>query len=716
MRDDRDEPIHFISQIVNAQRAPVNVGMHAMAAGFAASYGDGAAGEGEPSQPQGAEEDQGAPFVCLEPMHDGNTEERRTIRDRSCRLATRRVTLAGVDSRSEVDGTATTKTGSGTPESRKNTRLWVHGRLITGDAERATALKKVQTQAREPAGRAAEPPAANGRKRSQDTVDPHVVKAQNGNVDPKALAKVAGKLFTQFRVQEAIEIYQSIIGADSTRAEANAGLGWCYLHLRDFEHSIQCFEASLDAQPDFGRALYGAGIALLELGRLVEAASYAHRLAGLPGNEHRARGLYVLGLVDRARGAWDEAVAHLEESLQTHPHHRPGRPGWSEIRHRYELALCYRELNRLDRAHEHLRWAAHHERKPGPIALDLAKLYLELERYDEAQQRFQSVLKHDPHNRPALIGIGRVHLARRDYTTAIQSFSEVLSKASNDLDALNGMAECYKGLGNLDRAAGYLEQIRQLYRTPRVQLEQRLRSLERERQMRDAELLRMRNIASLNIMATGIAHELRQPLTLIRLAAQNARRDLVKGISSNMDADLADIDKGVVRLDKIIAVLRDAATDEVATDEVVVLDDAIDAAMSLFHAQLAHREIEVIVEKTSGVRVIGSRAALQQVLINLISNARDALAEAQVKQIRIAATEDNKRVFVEVSDTGCGMSEPVRERALDPFYTTKQNGGTGLGLYICHNLLRRMNGSLRIKETSVGRGTTFEIELRRAEG
>lgn len=624
-----------------------------------------------------------------------------------------------MDSASEAAGPTTNVTAaSGAPDAPKGRRLWVDGRLVTDDAEVAAALKRVRTRTKKLVGEAVDKPAVDGAgKRTGGAAETRAVDAENRSIDPEALAKVAGRLFNELRVREAIEIYQSILRVESTRADANVGLGWCYLHLRDFDRSIRYFEAALDAQPDDGRALYGAGLSLLERGRLVEAASYARRLAGLSGNEHRARGLYVLGLVDRARGAWDEAAAHLEESLRTHPHRRRGQPGWSEIRHRYELALCYRELNRPVRALEHLGWAAQHERKPGPIALDLAKLYLELEQHDEAEERFQAVLKHDRHSRPALVGLGRVRLGKHDYKRAIQSFSEVLSRASDDLDALNGMAECYKRLGDLDRAARYLEQIGQHYKAPSAQLERRLRSLENERQMRDAELLRMRNIAALNIMATGIAHELRQPLTLIRLAAQNARRDLKKGDVKHIDADLEDIDVGVVRLDKIISVLRDAASDEVATDEVVVLEDAIDAAMSLFRAQLAHREIEVVVDKkASAVRVIGSRVALQQVLINLISNARDALAEAQTKNIRIAAAENDDKVRIEVSDTGCGMSEAVRERALDPFYTTKQNGGTGLGLYICHNLLHRMNGSLRIKETSVGRGTTFEIELRRAEG
>lgn len=595
-------------------------------------------------------------------------------------------------------------------------RLWVNGRLVTSPEEARSALRRLQTQEgalKTQPGTAAITTAEDVPAQKQDTG----AEARVGSSDQEALLKTANSLFKRLHVRDAINIYESILLADPTYAEANAGLGWCYLHLRDFTLSVRHFESALDERPDLGWALYGAGIALLESGHLSQAASYARQLASLHGSEHRARGLYVLGLVDRARGAWDEAVAHLEESLRTYPHrHRGPQPGGSEIRHRYELALCYRELNQLDRALEHLQWAALHEKKPGRILLDLAKLYLELQRHDEAEERFRRVLQHDRHNRSALTGLGYVQLARHDYKSAIQSFSEVLSQARDDLDALSGMADAHKGLGDLDRAAGYLEKIRQLYRTPHAQLEQRVRSLENERVRRDAELLRMRNIAALNIMATGIAHELRQPLTLIRMAAQNARRDLAKGHDEHTDADLADIDAGVTRLDKIISVLRDAATDDVATDEVVILDEVIDGALALFREQLRHREIELILENTSGVRILGSRAALQQVLINLISNARDALAEAPTKRLRIAASMEGDKVRLEVSDTGSGMSEAVRDRALDPFYTTKQNGGTGLGLYICHNLLRRMNGSLRIKETSVGRGTTFEIVLRRAEG
>lgn len=577
----------------------------------------------------------------------------------------------------------------GSQEAPRTGRLWVGGRLVSDPLEAAAALERVRR-------------VANG---------------TNGGADPSALEQTASSLLEQLHVQEAIEVFQQAARLDPRRPNAYSGLGHCYLHLRDHERALQYFEKALDEQADFGKALYGAAVCLLELNRLAEAASYARRLASLAGDEERARGLYVLGLVERARGAWDDAIAHLEESLRAHPHRRRrgGHPGWSEVRHRYELALCYREVNQLDHALEHLRWAASHERRPGPIVRDLADLYLELGRYDDAGQTYSSLLKHNPRDRKAQIGQGRVLLGKRDYRAAIHTFSEVLSRFRDDLDALNGMAEAYKGLGDLDRAARYLEQIKQLYRQPQAQLERRLRALEAERQRRDAELLRIRNIAALNIMATGIAHELRQPLTVIRMAAQNARRDLERGNGTHLVGDLSDIDAGVVRLDKIIAVLRDAASEEMHTDEVVDLVEVVDSALSLFRAQLAHRGIKVDLRLTGKILALGSRVALQQVFINLLSNARDALTETEDPLIQIVAAEDPTHVAVEVRDNGCGMSQAVSDRALDPFFTTKQNGGTGLGLYICHNLIRRMNGSFKIKETSVGRGTTFEIKLRRAE-
>ncbi len=559
--------------------------------------------------------------------------------------------------------------------------------MVTSEVEVEAALRRVQ----------ASPQKANGEKA----------------IDPKALFKLAGKLLRQFKVSEAIEIYEALSSDTEARAEARTGLGWCFLSLRDFDRAAQFFEAALDIEPDLGRALYGAGLALLEIGHLAESASYARRLIGMQNKEERARGLYVLGLTDRARGAWDEAVEHLEESLRLDPRDHD-RPNWTEVRHRYELALCYRELNQLDRALVHLRWAARHERKPGPIALDLAFIYLDLDRFEEAEDKFQTVLKHNPENRQALIGLGRVHLRRGDFRAAIKRFSEVLARAADDIDALTGMAAGYKGLGDLDKAAGYSEQLRRLYKTPHAQLEARLRALENERQMRDAELLRMRNIAALNIMATGIAHELRQPLSLIRLAAQNARQDLKRGITTSVDEDLRDIDTGVVRLDKIINVLREVASDEATNDEVFSIDDAIEASLALFRTQLAHRGIDLVVRGAHGAHALGSRAALQQVLVNLISNARDALAEASEKRIEIDVEEKRDKVLLRVKDTGCGMSEVVKERALEPFYTTKQNGGMGLGLYFGHNLMRRMRGTLRIRDSSIGRGTTFEVELRNA--
>jgi C4-dicarboxylate-specific signal transduction histidine kinase len=305
-------------------------------------------------------------------------------------------------------------------------------------------------------------------------------------------------------------------------------------------------------------------------------------------------------------------------------------------------------------------------------------------------------------------------LQRHDYARAIEMFSAVLKGAADDLDALNGLAEAYKGKGDLDRALGYLEQIRRRHRTPQGQLERKLRALQLERERRDAELLRVRNIAALNLMATGIAHELRQPLSLIRLAAQNARKDLEEGEQTYLQQDLADIDRSVAQIDKVIAVLRDISSPEGPTDEVVDLAEVLDEALSLFRTQLSHREIAIETNDLAGQRVLASRAALRQVLVNLISNARDALESTHEKRIRIWAIQGTSDYRIYFQDNGCGMDAAIRDQAFDPFFTTKKDGGTGLGLYICHSLMRRMGGSISLKETAPGRGAKFELRLHRA--
>ena len=134
----------------------------------------------------------------------------------------------------------------------------------------------------------------------------------------------------------------------------------------------------------------------------------------------------------------------------------------------------------------------------------------------------------------------------------------------------------------------------------------------------------------------------------------------------------------------------------------------------VFQRQLDHRGIEVSCHDLD-FWVTGDQSALLQILVNLIGNARDALALAETKRLELWAVSTPNRVILYVRDTGTGMSREIRRQAFDPFFTTKKDEGVGVGvgLYIAYNLARKMNGTLSIKKTAPGRGTTIELSLPR---
>jgi signal transduction histidine kinase len=111
------------------------------------------------------------------------------------------------------------------------------------------------------------------------------------------------------------------------------------------------------------------------------------------------------------------------------------------------------------------------------------------------------------------------------------------------------------------------------------------------------------------------------------------------------------------------------------------------------------------------VQVLGDRLQLEQVFVNLLTNAHHALAAVPIKDILITTSVRVDSVQVIVQDTGCGMPSDVQDRVFDPFFTTKAVGeGTGLGLSIAHGIIQSHNGTMFVESTP-GRGTSFGVAL-----
>lgn len=222
-------------------------------------------------------------------------------------------------------------------------------------------------------------------------------------------------------------------------------------------------------------------------------------------------------------------------------------------------------------------------------------------------------------------------------------------------------------------------------------------------------------LASIGVLAAGIAHEINNPLTSVIAELDMAIED-TEPAHRSMDRLQAARD-AAGRVQTIVRDLRTLSrneTDDVATPVEVrrVLDTALRMALPQTR-QCANVTIEV----TDGTPLVfGNEARLVQVFLNLLVNAAQAIPPGHVAShtIRVAARESNDGVVIEVTDDGAGMTPEVRQRLFTPFFTTKPVGtGTGLGLSISHRIIASAGGTIDC-ESAPGKGTTFRVWLPKA--
>src|SRR6267378_322438 len=238
----------------------------------------------------------------------------------------------------------------------------------------------------------------------------------------------------------------------------------------------------------------------------------------------------------------------------------------------------------------------------------------------------------------------------------------------------------------------------------------------RERELRDKQeqLVQAGKLATLGELTTGVAHELNNPLNNIGLFVGNAV-DLVELAVTDKGEILGELRHAIQQVSKateIISHLRTFGRAAPASREPISLRQVIERALSLMGEQLRLREIAVTVDLgPQEPVVVGNAIQLEQVFINLLTNARDAVAESPRKAIRISGSLRPEGVEVAFTDTGEGISPGVERRIFDPFFTTKEVGkGTGLGLSITYGIIKEHGGTISVVSPP-GEGATFLIHL-----
>lgn len=230
------------------------------------------------------------------------------------------------------------------------------------------------------------------------------------------------------------------------------------------------------------------------------------------------------------------------------------------------------------------------------------------------------------------------------------------------------------------------------------------------------KLVQAGKLALLGQMSAGISHEIGQPLTALRALSENARLLLARGQQDKVAENLASITDVAERMGRINAQLKSFARKAPGTHGTVRVAHAIANAQLLLQARLRSEDVEVRIDASDDVLAHCDGNRLEQVLVNLMANAIDALGGQDDKLMTITARTDDARVVVCVTDNGPGIPAALRERLFEPFFTTKPaSEGLGLGLVISANIVMEFGGALRAVEAPVGAAFEFELPVVQGE-
>ncbi|MDM8520471.1 ATP-binding protein [Anaerolineales bacterium HSG6] len=464
-------------------------------------------------------------------------------------------------------------------------------------------------------------------------------------------------------------------------------------------------------------------------------------MAIYPQDKHALDGLGITyrematstGSVDEAQGHYQQAIDWFKKELAIYPKNKQAMDG---------LGITYREM------------------ATSTGSVDKAQGY-----YQQAIDWFKKKLDFYPNDEYALAGLkttfqriikaGIACREKTDYEQAIIWFELVLEHEKNHHQAWSELQKTVDDMGHTPHAIGYLkkrllrdahddyarsklESITSLYEQEgkhqealeiakslqEVQLyakkasvkietpDEKIARLEATVQRKEAELLQSRQLAAIGMMASGLAHEVMQPLQIILSTTQNCQEDIKQDLidTDGILDDLEKIAKTTKRLAHVITHLRALSREADITIETVNLNDIVESSLMMFRQQLKSHGImieEQLAENLPSIQA--DEVQLEQILINLITNAREALSEQDDRLLTIATEQQNGLVQIQVVDNGPGIAPEKLSHVFEPFYSSKEKG-VGLGLYISKDIAQDYGGTIFVDSTP-NAGTKFTISF-----
>lgn len=241
-------------------------------------------------------------------------------------------------------------------------------------------------------------------------------------------------------------------------------------------------------------------------------------------------------------------------------------------------------------------------------------------------------------------------------------------------------------------------------------LEKKVEERTAEIRQMQTHLIQQEKLASLGKLAAGIAHEINNPLGGILIYSHLLLEDTKK--EDPQYQNLEKIVKETTRCRDIVKGLLQFARPKEPEVTQINVNSTLDNALLLLESQAIFQDIAIKKQYQDGLPpVVADKSQLQQVFINIILNAVDAMNGKGILTLKTNFSEGKRFINIAISDTGHGIKERDRSRLFEPFFTTKEVGaGTGLGLAICYSIIQKHEGTIDV-ESEVGKGSTFTVKL-----
>ena len=240
----------------------------------------------------------------------------------------------------------------------------------------------------------------------------------------------------------------------------------------------------------------------------------------------------------------------------------------------------------------------------------------------------------------------------------------------------------------------------------------------------ELQLVQMEKMASVGVLAAGIAHEVNNPLGFLisnleslkdyaRALAKIVPLDNPKNttILEDLSAISAESLEGALRIKKIVSDLRTFSKQSESAVNLVDINQILESTLSIVWNEIKFK-IAVVKDYQAETQVFADSTQLSQVFLNLLINASQAIPEKGT--VTLSTSEDTDNVYIKISDTGPGIAPEILPKIFDPFFSTKKTG-SGLGLSVSYNIIKNHKGQIKAESTP-GKGTTFTISLPKKQG